>query len=79
MDMNNRTFSIIANHSAKQHLSGLLTSKSNPESYCAHMIELGRLLANEFVTCLDKSATCALFLALVSTLDRISIIVTSKP
>ena len=35
MDMNNRTFSIIANHSAKQHLSGLLTSKSNPESYCA--------------------------------------------
>lgn len=58
MDMNNRTFSIIANHSAKQHLSGLLTSKSNPESYCAHMVELGRLLANEFVTYLDKSATC---------------------
>lgn len=58
MDMNERTYSTAANTLAKQHLQGLLDCKNNPMSYRAHMQELGKLLAESFVSNLSKSEKC---------------------
>lgn len=58
MDMKERTYSTTANDLAKQHLQGLLDCKNNPMSYRAHMQELGKLLAESFVSNLSQSEKC---------------------
>lgn len=58
MGIKNRTYSNIANHLAKDHLQGLLESKTNPRAYREHMKELGKLLAESLVQDLNKSENC---------------------
>lgn len=58
MGMNERTYSNIINHKAKNHLQGLLDSKNNPTLYREHMQELGKLLAQSLVAELKPSDKC---------------------
>ena len=58
MDMNERTYTKIANNLAKEHLQGLLDSKRDPRDYRMHMEGLGRLLAESLVDNLNKSEKC---------------------
>ncbi|HEN9559535.1 hypothetical protein [Acinetobacter baumannii] len=58
MDMNERTYTKIANNLAKAHLQGLLDSKRAPRDYRMHMEELGKLLAESLVVNLKKSEKC---------------------
>ena len=58
MGMNERTYSNIANSLAKDHLQGLLDSKTDPMAYRVHMKELGKLLAESLVPKLEKSNNC---------------------
>ena len=58
MGMNERTYSSIANSTAKEHLQGLLDSKKNPTLYREHMENLGKLLAESLVPQLGFSDKC---------------------
>ncbi|WP_227672179.1 hypothetical protein [Psychrobacter urativorans] len=55
--MNNRTYTPLATLAAKRHLQGLLDSVDNPDTYCEHMIALGKLLAATIVPSLHHQTT----------------------
>ncbi|RQL72318.1 hypothetical protein BJI62_18125 [Acinetobacter pittii] len=69
MGMNNRTYSNIANNLAKDHLQGLLDSKTDPRAYREHMKELGKLLAESLVPSIKKSEKNCLIISTAEDAD----------